>query len=173
MTTRVKDTVQVDTSVFSKSKNMIVNGVMEMMLEVIYERKLDPNKIISSRKVIEDGMYVWLHERTLESITLEVSLPRSSSAMERWDFEFQYKDTPDSQVHTVPSDEMGRFCRALKSLPAGSTYRIVAIVAPGAKEVTGWEPTTFKDFNPTAQTHFDGFGYGNIFGQAFYQGGTW
>ena len=173
MTTLVKNKVQVQANIFNQSKNLVVNSVMEMALEIAHKRNLDPFYLLSRRKIIEEGMYVWLHEKMLQEIMLEVSLSGSGSALERYDFIFEYHDTPDLDVHQAPTPELGRFCETLKSLPPGSSYRILARVAPGAKEVPGWRPTTLKDLKPTTEQRLGDVGYGHIAGQVFYRGGTW
>jgi hypothetical protein len=171
MATLVRDSVQVDTNVFTKAMNMVVNSVMQLLLEIVYMRKRDPAYLLGLRKLLEDSMYIWLHERTLNGVLLEVSLPDSSNALENWEVVFAYSDDPDSEVKRAPTEEIKRFGQTLRDLPAGSVYRILVNVKPGAKIVPGWSPATRKNINPTVEKQFGQFGYGNLAGQLRYTGG--
>ena len=117
-------------------------------------------------------MYIWLHERTLEGVLLEVSLPESQNALENWEVVFAYSDDPDATVKRAPTEELKLFAQTLKGLPPGSAYRVLVRVAPGAKVVPGWATTTRKNINPTVEKHFGQFGYGTIEGQMRYTAGT-
>ena len=172
MTVLVRDSVQVDTNIFTQSKNMVVNSVMETLIEITYQRKLDPASLLSVRKILEDALYIWLHERTLKGLLLEISLPESANALEDWELVFSYQDDPDTQVERAPTEELKRFGQTLKSLPPGSDYRILVSLAPGAKMLDGWGIATRKNINPTVEKHFDKFGYGELAGELRYTGGT-
>lgn len=171
MATLVRDSVQVDTNIFTKAMNMVVNSVMQLLLEIVYLRKCDPSYLLGLRKLLEDSMYIWLHERTLNAVLLEVSLPESQNALENWEVAFSYSADPDAEVKRAPTEELKRFGETLRDLPAGSAYRIMVNVAPGAKHVPGWAPATRKNINPTVEKHFGQFGYGTIEGQLRYTGG--
>ena len=171
MAVLVKDSVQVDTNIVLKAVTMVVNCVMQLLLEIVYQRKLDPAYLLGLRKLLEDSMYIWLHERTLEGVLLEVSLPESQNALENWEVVFAYSDDPDATVKRAPSEELKRFSETLKGLPPGSAYRVLVRVAPGAKVVPGWASATRKNINPTVEKHFGQFGYGTINGQLRYTAG--
>jgi hypothetical protein len=170
MSVVVRDSVMVETNIFAKSKNMVVNTVMETLLEISYRRHLDPAALLDLRKIIEDAIYVWLHERTLKGLMLEVSLPESANALENWELVFFYNDDPDTEVKKAPTQEMKRFAETLKALPPGSAYRLLVNLAPEAKLPEGWVRTTYKNINPSVEKRFDNFGYGNIAGQLVYKG---
>ena len=172
MATVVKDRVQVDTNIFTKSMNMVVNSVMEVLIEITYQRRLDPSFLLAVRKMLEDAFYIWLHERTLQALLLEISLPESANALEAWELAFSYQDDPDSEVKRAPTEELKRFAETLKSLPPGSDYRIMVFLAPEAKKLEGWVQATRKNINPTTEKRFDKFGYGNLAGELRYTSGT-
>jgi hypothetical protein len=167
----VRDNVQVETNIFIKSMNMVVNSVMEMLLEITFLRKLDPASLLAIRRRLEDALYIWLHERTLQGLLLEISLPESANALENWEVVFAYSDDPDSSVQRAPTEELKRFGESLKSLPPGTCYRVLAMVSPGARKIQDWEPATLKNINPTIEKDFGNFGYGNIHGQMLYRSG--
>jgi len=171
MAVLVRDNVQVETNIFTKSMNMVVNSVMEMLLEITFLRKLDPASLLAIRRRLEDALYIWLHERTLQGLLLEISLPESANALENWEVVFAYNDDPDSSVKRAPTEELKRFGEALKPLPPGTSYRVLAMVSPGAKRVPDWEPATLKNINPTIEKDFGNFGYGNIHGQMLFRSG--
>jgi hypothetical protein len=172
MSVVVRDSVMVDTNIFAKSKNMVVNTVMETLLEISYRRHLDPAALLDLRKKIEDAVYVWLHDRTLMGLMLEVSLPESANALENWEMVFFYKDDPNNEVKKAPTQEMKRFAESLKDLPPGSAYRLLVNLAPDAKMLEGWSRTTRKNIHPSIEKRFDNFGYGPISGQLLYTGGS-
>ena len=172
MSVVVKDKVQVDTNIFTKSMNMVVNSVMEVLIEITYQRKLDPSFLLAVRKMLEDAFYIWLHERTLRALLLEISLPESANALEAWELAFSYQDDPDSEVKRAPTEELKRFGETLKSLPPGSDYRIMVGLAPEAKKLEGWVQANRKNINPTLEKHFDKFGFGNLAGELRYTSGT-
>jgi hypothetical protein len=169
----VKDSVQIATNILIQSIHMVVNSVMEVFIETIYQRRLDPASLLAMRKLLEDGLYIWLHERTLLAVLLEVSLPESANALEQWEVVFAYSDDPTSEVKRAPTEELKRFSQTLKALPQGSAYRILVSLAPNAKSVPGWIPATRKNINPIVEQHFGNFGYGNLEGQMRYTSGTW
>jgi hypothetical protein len=173
MAVLVRDSVQVDTNIFTKSMNMVVNSVMQMLIEIAYQRRLDPSSLLAIRKSLEDSLYVWLHERTIKGLLLEISLPESANALENWELVFAYQDDPDSQVKRAPTEELKRFSETLKTLPPGSAYRIMVSLTPDAKQLEGWTQVTCKNINPTVEKDFGNFGYGNIAGQMRYTSGTW
>ena len=168
----VRNNLQVETNILTQSMNMAVNSVMELLLEIIFLRMLDPADFMSRRKGLEDALYVWLHERTLQRAIFEVSLPESSDALEHFEVAFTYSDTPDSQVKRAQIDELKHFCQTLNSLPPGSSYDIIVCLTPGAKEVSGWVVGKEKPINPTVEKQFGTFGYGAIAGELRYRGGT-
>lgn len=169
---RVREKVVVQADVLTRSKNAVANSVVETVLEVLYQRGLDPGYLLFSRKVLEDGLYTWLHERKLETVMLEVSLPGRDTALERWDFAFEYQHNPDETLRPAPTEAVGRLSRRLDSLPPGSTYRIMAQVGPGAKQVSGWEPTTLKHLDAALEERVGELGYGYISAQVVYRGAT-
>jgi hypothetical protein len=171
MAVLVKNNLQVDTNILTQSMNMVVNSVMEILVEIIFIRKLDPADLLRRRKSLEDAMFVWLLERTLRGVIFEVSLPASSNALEQWDVAFAYSDSPDSQVKRAPTEELKRFGETLKALPPGSSFNIIVRLAPNAKDVPGWVSATKKNINPTVEKNFGTFGYGTIAGELRYTGG--
>lgn len=173
MAVRVRDKVEVDVNIFTRTVTAVTNLVMEMLLEVLYDRKLDPRGFLELRKALEDAMSVWFTERTLRGIMLEVFLPGETKALEHWEFGFEYRDDPEAKLYRTPAEEFRRFSDTLKSLPSGVQYRIMARVADGAKQIPGWSPTTPRDITPTVEKTFGKFGYGHIFGKVFYKGGAW
>ena len=168
----VRNNLSVETNILTQSMNMVVNSVMEVFLELTYLRLLDPTDLLSRRKGLEDGMYVWLHERTLKRAIFEVSLPGESDALEHFEIAFTYSDTPDSEVKRAHREELQRFCHTLNELPPGSSYDIIVCLTPGAKEVPGWVVGMEKPINPTVEKQIGTFGYGPIAGELRYRGGT-
>jgi hypothetical protein len=153
--------------------NMVVNSVMEMLIEIAYQRRLDPAALLALRKILEEALYIWLHERTIKGLLLEISLPESANALENWELVFAYSDDPNSEVKRAPTEELKHFSETLKNLPPGSTYRIMVNLTPDAKQLEGWTQVAPKNINPTVEKDFGNFGYGNIAGQMRYTSGTW
>jgi hypothetical protein len=173
--TLVKGVIEVDANILTKSVTMMVNSTMEIALEVVYGRNLDPSYLISRSNFLEESFWVWFQEETLEVVRLEIFPPEnpSTDAYERWDFPINYSDDPNPEVRRAPADDLKRFCESLNSLPPGATYRFVVGTAEGAKEIPGWTPTTLRALHPTNEMDFDETGYGYISGKVFYMGGTW
>ena len=168
----VKNNLTVDTNILLQSKNMVVNSVMELLVEITYLRELDPASLIGDRKGLEEVVYTWLHEGTLRGVLFEVSQPGNTNALEDWDVSITYRDTPDSEVKRAPTVELKRFCETLKSLPPGARYNIIMRLAPGAKEIAGWVPATKKHLTPTVEKSFGSFGYGTLEGKLDYRAET-
>ena len=171
MSVLVRNELQVGSNILTQSKNMVVNSVMELLLEIVFLRKIDPADLIGRRKGLEDALYVWLHEQSLKGVLFEVSLPGASNALEHWDMSIVYSETPNNEVKRAPTAELKRFCDTLKSLPPGSTYDIIVRVTRDAKEVPGWVDGKAKNINPTVEKNFGTFGYGTIHGEMRYKGG--
>jgi hypothetical protein len=169
MSVLVRNELQVGSNILTQSKNMVVNSIMEILLELAFLRNLDPAYLMSTRKGLEDAMYVWLHEQSLRGVIFEVSLPGGSNALEHWDTSIAYSDTPDSEVKRAPTAALKHFCETLKNLPPGSSYDIICRVTRDAKEVPGWVTGKAKNINPTVEKNFGAFGYGTIKGQLHYR----
>ena len=171
MSTIVRQSTDVVVNITEKTITYIVNTMFQMFLRISCERKLGPAYITRNREIIENGLFVWLGEQTLQWAYLEVFLEGENEAIERWDFQFTYAHTIEKVVRQPPVNEIGQLCAKLKTLPARARYRVVVYTAPGASKVPGWEPTELRTLNESASESVQGWSYGNIEVGLTYKGG--
>jgi hypothetical protein len=170
MGTLVSQEVNVSVNVMERSVTASTNWVMQLVFRIINLRGLSPEHLISKREIIEKGVYVWLAEQKLEGISLEISAPDGTEAIERFDFQFSYQANPDLSVRDPNIARLEEFCRKLETLPSDSRYVVVVHTASGATEISGWYPYSPLPLNATTEVHLSDHGYGHIGTNLVYRG---
>lgn len=173
MTTRTRQRSKAVVNTFNKSVNYTVSCVFQELFETTKARGLKPDKIVNDRKVIENALFTWTSEKSLREIHLEVFIPGSDKALERWETIIEYSSDPKEEVEEVPVQKIRELCKKLKKLPGGADYRIVVCLAENASDIEGWASTNLRDMDEDFTSDVDGFGYGNIFSKIRYRKGKW
>lgn len=169
--TNVVQTTDVAVNVTERSVTYIANTVFQMLFRIANGRGLSPRYITENREVIENGLFTWLAEQSLQRACLEVYLPRARHALEQWEFEFSYVSDSVAGAEQPPIAELAELCARLKALPRRARYRVVVQTAPGATEVPGWEPTNLRSVGGSQSHELQAWGYGNIFAKVTFRGG--
>jgi len=167
----VSDKVEIDVNVMQRSVIATANWLFQVALKVANLRGLPPDYLINKREIIEKGIFVWLAEKKLESISIEVSDPQRGEAIERFDFHFTYRSDPDSAVREPNITRLEKFCHTLEALPPGAEYKVVVGTGDSATEVPGWYPYEFRPLNVTRQEQLSDHGFGHIGTTLIYRGG--
>lgn len=161
MTTIVRQSTDVTVNVTQRTVTYVANTMFQMFLRITSARNLGPTYITKNRESIENGLFVWLAEHSLEQAYVEVFMPGEDTALERWDFAFTYTDSPDTGVRKPPVEELGNLCSKLQAIPEHAEYRIVVHTAPGSIKVPGWEPTSLRQISESDSQELQAWGYGN------------
>ena len=173
MRTMTKQKVEMKVNVFQKSVTYQVTTLFQVMFRITKARGLASSYITNNRDVLERGFFTWFSERMLETLYFEIVTEDGSKALERWEVNFDYSDNPDPEVRKPPIEQLESFCKKLRTLPRGTYYRILVQTKPGASEVEGWYPTSFKPFSQSNEKSFSGYGFGNIGAKLWYREGKW
>lgn len=171
MSTVAKQATEIAVNTVQKSVTYIANTMFQVFIRITSERHLGPGYITQNREIIENGLFVWLAEQTLEWACLEVFCPGIDQALERWDFQFSYVHTVQTELDRPPINGMTELCQKLRSLPTHAKYRIVVTTARGATEVPGWSPTKLRDLDESESQELEAWGYGNVSVKLTYKGG--
>jgi len=171
MATRIRESTNIAVNVTERSVTYTANTLFQVFLRLVAFRELSPEYIIKDREIIENGLFAWLAEQTLEKVYLEVYTESGSEAIERWDFDIIYEASSNKKTRKPPLQQLEQITSKLKSLPDDTKYRIVVHTSPGAVKVPGWHPTELRQLNESQREEFNGWGYGNISVGFTYRGG--
>jgi len=160
MSVIARQATNVTVSTVERTATYVTNTVVQGLLRIVGGRHLDAGYLAQNREVIEQGLFVWVAEQTLQEVHLEVYIPGQDAAIERWDFTFTYTNVGGSSPTSPPVAQLGEVCARLRDLPPGVEYRVVVYTAPGATKVPGWEPTELRQLNQAAEQHLEGWGHG-------------
>jgi len=166
----VSEQVNIAVNVMQRSVNATANWLFQMALKVANLRGLSPEYLIKKREIIENGLFVWLAERTLEGISIEVFDSSREDAHERFDFYFTYHSSPDPNVREPNIARLEEFCRTLEALPPGMEYRVVVSIGPNASEVPGWYDYEFRPLVGAREERLSDHGFGHISTHLIYRG---
>jgi len=161
MSTIVRQATNVSVNVMERTATYVTNTVIQMLLRVAGARHLDVGYLAENREWIEQGLFVWLAEQTLQQAHLEVYMPGQDTAIERWDFAFTYANSGGSSSTPPPVAKLQELCAKLHALPQGVEYRIVVHIAREATKVPGWEPTELRQMNQASEQELEDWGHGN------------
>ena len=164
---------KVEVDVVTKSATYTINMVFMVLLEIARERGLSSAYLMDGHKSMEEALFVWLSENSLLKVFLEVSMPHSDEALERFDLSFEYVTDGDKELEKPNVEKLREFCRQLQALPPGAKYRTVVRTEEWASDVPGWEPTRLKELDVDTETSVTSFGYGAIGTTMVYRGSTW
>jgi len=173
MGTLVSEKVDIGVNVLEQSVTGTANWVFQLALKIASLRGLSPDHIVGKREIIEKGLFTWLAEQTLEGISIEIFDARRNDAFERFDFIFTYRAEADTTVRNPDVSRVEEFCRTLRKLPAGTTYRVVVSVGAGATVIEGWCVDEFLPLDVTNEQLLSDHGFGVIGTQVTYRGGAW
>ena len=173
MGTLVSEKVDIGVNVLERSVTATANWVFQLALRVAKLRGLSPDSLIGKRQIIEDGLFTWLAEQTLEGISIEILDSKGEDAFERFDFEFTYRAEADLAVRNPNIAKLEEFCRTLRELPSGVEYRMVVSTASGATKVEGWYPYEFRPLHVDTEQLLSDHGFGNVGTKLIYRGGAW
>ncbi|MBM4030167.1 MAG: hypothetical protein FJ291_00085 [Planctomycetes bacterium] len=171
MSTVVRQSTGVEVNVTTRSVVYVANTLFQMVLRIIAGRGLPPTYITYNRDIIGDGFFVWLTERSLRTVYLEVAMPGGAQALERWDFTLGYGENEEDVPRNPPIDEVANLCARLAALPQGAEYRILVHTAPWATPVPGWVPSQLLPLNLSGSEQLRAWGYGGIAASVTYRGG--
>ncbi len=171
MDTLVSERVDITVNIREQSITATANWVFQLALRIVDRRGLRPDYLIAKRQIIENGLFAWLAEQTLEGLSIEIFAPDREEAIERFDFAFSYRAEADTTVRNPNMAQFDEFCRTLAQLPANAQYRILATTAPGACQVEGWYPGTFKPLRIERQETLSDHGFGLVGTTLVYRGG--
>lgn len=168
--TNVRQSVGVTVNTAERSVTFVANTMFQVLFRIATGRGLSPDYITRNREVIENGLFTWLAEQTLQRAYLEVFLSGHSQAIERWEFEFTYIDTPEAGAKQPPVAELAELCGILKALPRRAEYRVVVQTSPGATKVPGWKSTNLRSMGRCQSQELQAWGYGNISTKVTFRG---
>jgi hypothetical protein len=173
MSTSTAQAQKVTVNIYTMTATAVTNGVFNMLFRIVKERGLPADYISDNRKVIEDGLFAWVSEQTLTKISLEIFQEGNSTALEKYNFDFEY--LADPRMEPVPPSvaSLQKLCKTLDNLPPQSKYRVVAFLADGATKVAGWSDTEPKDIDVTKEASITDWGFGHAAVKLTYQGGKW
>lgn len=171
MSVEVVENVDVEVNMLTMTANFVSNTVFHSLSRIIQERGLSLDYLTENRKIIEDGIFIWVTEQSLQSLVLEVFRDGTDIALERFDYLFTYVADPVSIVSHPSIDRLTEFCRKLNSLPSEAKYRILVTLKAGATQVAGWSPTDFKKIQSVKEVEQGDWGFGFAGVKLIYKGG--
>jgi hypothetical protein len=172
MNTTVRQSTNVTVNTIERSVTYTVNTVFQLVFRIANARGLKPDYVLRNREIIENGLFTWTSEQSLQEIFLEVYLPGDREAIERWDFQIHYQASASNEVTPPALEQLAQFCSKLEKLPARAEYCVVVQTSPGATDVPGWHPTKLRELHDNASTKLEGWGYGNVRVGFTYRGQT-
>jgi hypothetical protein len=164
---------KINVNVLTMTATYITNNVFNLLFRIINERGLTVDYINDNRKIIEDGLFTWVSEQSLNKLSLEVFQDGQEAALEKYNFDFRYSADPTDQAIPAPLKSLQELSKTLKGLPSNTKYRVVVSLKDGASTVPGWSETEEKDINVTKEAKVGGFGFGYAEVILTYQGGKW
>ena len=171
MGTLVSERVDVSVNVMERSVTATSNWVFQLLLRIASLRGLPADYLLDKRQIVETGLFAWLAEQTLEGFSVEIWNPDSDEAIERFDFEFNYRAEADTKVRNPNMAKLEEFCHTLRGLPSNAQYRILVSTAPGATQVEGWYPGEFKPLHVDHEEQLSDHGFGFVGTKLVYRGG--
>lgn len=168
----VQERVGVGVDIRTQSTTAVANMTIQSILHILRERGLPPDHVVRKRETIESGLFAWLAEESLRTLSVEIYDARSRIALERWDLSFEYSTTPDPTFRAVNRERIAAHCSKLNKLPAGTAVRVVVQTAPGASVVDGWSPTEYYELQSSGHVDISSHGFGNIGAKLVYRGGS-
>jgi len=170
MSNTVRQSTEVAVSLTERTVTYVANTMFQMLLRISSERNLGPGYITRNREELENGLFVWVAEQTLQRAYLEVFLPGEDEALEQWEFQFTYKRTSGA-AEQPPLTELSQLCSELRSLPAKARYRVVVNTSSDASKVPGWEPTRLRNLKESNSQNLKAWSYGDVSVGLTYKGG--
>jgi hypothetical protein len=161
MSVQVANDTDVIINTMTKTSNFVVNSVFLTLFRIANGRDLSPTYLSERRQVIEEGIFTWISEQTLETLILEVYLMGTDQGLERYEFKFHYVADPDMEVRHTPIKQIETFLSTLKQLPSEATYQVLVTLKTGATQIPGWPPSKFKQINIKREENLGNFGFGH------------
>lgn len=125
----------------------VSNEVLNFIIRIVNGRGLDLGYVNRNRDIIADGLFAWVGTRKLEKLILEIHDEGKDHVVERFDMNFEYSAVVPSTRDSIFETNMNKLEDFLAKLPGHNSdlaYRIIAVVSPGAPEVSGWSPTALR-----------------------------
>lgn len=138
VTTQSRAQVSVDVWTTTVSKATAFS--LECLFKVVTGRGLSADHLRDRFQSIEAGLVTWLSMKQLESLRIEAY--EDDEIIEKWELSYAYNPTPIGSGQEAPSsvkpEALERALSSLTKLPAGTSYRIVAMLPSNAASVPGW-----------------------------------
>ena len=160
MSVQVEDSTNITVNTMTMTANFVVNQVFLTLFRIAKGRNLSPLYLSEQRKVLEEGIFMWISEQTLKQLALEVFQKASDQAIERFEFDFNYVADPSMQVRQPAINSFEAFMATLNKLPDDATYHVLVTLKPNATQIEGWNSTQFKPLNITQKVDLGNWGFG-------------
>lgn len=134
MTTRTTTTVT--------SVTYVVDGfltIFEVLSDIL---GMSRTYLDSNKKLLKLGFSKWLESKHLNAVYVEFIAPHG--LQHRCDFRIKYSAGDTVGFFNEDLEGVRYLATKLASMPAGSQYRVVVDLAPGAQDVDGWSSTNLR-----------------------------
>lgn len=131
---------QASVNVWASTITKAIAFTMEFLFRVATGRGLDPTPLQENLKTIEAGLATWLSLRQLKSVRIEAV--DGTEVIERWELAYVFNTTPvttgTQPTCQISQDALEKAIAGMEKLPAGTHFRIVAMLPADAVVVPGW-----------------------------------
>jgi len=142
MSTSVGTAVYTDTRV--RTAVHLTNAIMGTFEHILAHLGLSPGYLSRHWDSIETGLQTWIAEGSLDDVRLECGDPTDPQAV--FSIPLSYEVSGSGDITFVTSQaRVTRTLAKLQSVPAGTTYRLVASYSQPHTPVDGWSETTAAD----------------------------
>lgn len=158
--TRTTVDTKVGVSTFEETYSYAMNKSIEMMLNYIKHRGLNPDRFNRKREKIEDGLWMWIAGRHIKQFKIEVYEDEGDKLVERFDLHYEITDPDDlspeerqdiqEKNFKAYHEEVMEAISQYDAPPENVTYRMLIRTEENEAgqdppDVPGWSRTTPKD----------------------------
>ena len=129
---------------YSYSVNHVTDGMINGIKRIVALSDLDLDKFMGEWKSLDNAMKIWLGDRHMKSIILEVYDPKTNILITRWDMDVRYDEIDEDDVRWTDVESI-RLAIQEAGIPACTAkYDIIIINHYGRRDVEGWVPATIR-----------------------------
>jgi hypothetical protein len=128
------------TFTFTQTATYLADTILGSVADIVAALGLKPVRTTERSKLDHAAVQKWIEEKSLRTLSLEFS-NSSGDAVEIFEFGVTYGTSGTADFYSDQAS-LARYRVKLKTLPSGSTWRMVCYHHGSHTEMPGWSPTT-------------------------------
>lgn len=128
---------------YTHSVTYVTDKLLTSVKDIIRLSGLNPGKMSDEWKILEQGISVWLGDKDLKEIHLEIYYSRTGKFVGRWDFEIFYGYSGDGSFWQDP-DAIRYHIIKQGVFPSDCDYEIIVTTKAGRRNVAGWGSASLR-----------------------------